>query len=203
MSDNTTILTAGARVYSQKRKKRKEQLPEILFDEDSRRDYLTGFHKRKLERRARAQEIAKIKAHEAKLEARKERRQATKDLAEERLRQFNASIGVGAEEESDGEEEEEEETENVKADSQAEYRTPSTLTTVTVITEMNSDTEEPTPAPTVEVSKPKVPDTTAKITKPVKPRPKKFRYECKRVRKVEQAKTKKHKLAAASKRRKN
>lgn len=44
---------------------------EILFDNDARQDYLTGFHKRKLQRVKHAQEIAEKKAKEERREMRR------------------------------------------------------------------------------------------------------------------------------------
>jgi ribosomal RNA-processing protein 17 len=44
---------------------------EITFDPSARQEYLTGFHKRKLERASHAREQAKKQARIEKLEARK------------------------------------------------------------------------------------------------------------------------------------
>jgi hypothetical protein len=44
---------------------------EVTFDLDARHDYLTGFHKRKLQRAKHAQEIAERKAKEEKREQRR------------------------------------------------------------------------------------------------------------------------------------
>lgn len=55
-------------------KKRKVQhsLEEIKFDNDARSDYLTGFHKRKLQRIKNAQEQAAQRARQEKIEFRKQ-----------------------------------------------------------------------------------------------------------------------------------
>jgi ribosomal RNA-processing protein 17 len=45
---------------------------EITFDPSARQEYLTGFHKRKLERAKHAREIAEKQARLEKLEARKQ-----------------------------------------------------------------------------------------------------------------------------------
>jgi hypothetical protein len=55
------------------RKKRKVfAIEEISFDTKDRAEYLTGFHKRKVERRLKAREKAEEKAREEKLALRKE-----------------------------------------------------------------------------------------------------------------------------------
>lgn len=56
------------------RKKRKADfaIEEINFDDSARSDYLTGFHKRKVQRQKQAQEIATEKARQEKIAFRKE-----------------------------------------------------------------------------------------------------------------------------------
>ena len=54
-----------------KRKKSASAIEEINFDFDARQDYLTGFHKRKLQRIKHAQEESAKKEREDRLEARK------------------------------------------------------------------------------------------------------------------------------------
>ena len=50
----------------------------ITFDPAARKDFLTGFHRRKTERRKRAQSKAEERARKEKLEARKEKREYLK-----------------------------------------------------------------------------------------------------------------------------
>ena len=52
------------------------------------REYLTGFHKRKVHRQNVARELAKQKEHEEKLEARKEARAARKEMQEEKVQEY-------------------------------------------------------------------------------------------------------------------
>ena len=51
---------------------RGEQPAVITFDRDARRDYLTGFHKRKLQRIKQAKAVAADIEKQAKLDARKQ-----------------------------------------------------------------------------------------------------------------------------------
>ena len=55
-----------------KKRKTEHKIAEINFDFDARADYLTGFHKRKLERAKRAQAEAAKKAKEEKVVIRKQ-----------------------------------------------------------------------------------------------------------------------------------
>lgn len=54
-----------------KRRKVATAIEEITFDPANRHEYLTGFHKRKLQRTKQAQEIAEKKAQEEKRQERK------------------------------------------------------------------------------------------------------------------------------------
>ena len=55
-----------------KRRKVEHKIEEISFDNDARADYLTGFHKRKVQRTKRAQEEAAKKEREEREEMRKQ-----------------------------------------------------------------------------------------------------------------------------------
>jgi len=58
------------------KRRTQSNVEEIKFDFDARSDYLTGFHKRKLQRTKHAQEEALKKAREEKIRERKEVRNA-------------------------------------------------------------------------------------------------------------------------------
>ncbi|RUS35484.1 hypothetical protein BC938DRAFT_482920 [Jimgerdemannia flammicorona] len=83
--DNLQVLSAGGKVYARKRRAKKETVDKIEFDFDARKEFLTGFHKRKLERTAKARDLAKAREHQARLEARRESREERKRLAGERV----------------------------------------------------------------------------------------------------------------------
>jgi len=55
-----------------KKRKRHHAIEEIKFDDEARVEYLTGFHKRKLQRAKNAQEQAAKQAREEKILARKQ-----------------------------------------------------------------------------------------------------------------------------------
>ncbi|OAA58968.1 protein required for cell viability [Niveomyces insectorum RCEF 264] len=76
------------------RKKRKAEfaIEEISFDNDARADYLTGFHKRKVQRQKQAQEIAVEKARQEKIAFRKQLREQRQQAAEAHVQQVNEAL---------------------------------------------------------------------------------------------------------------
>lgn len=56
---------------SKKRKLKQSKTEEVVFDPSARFDYLTGFHKRKLERAKKAQDAAATRARQEKIDDRK------------------------------------------------------------------------------------------------------------------------------------
>ncbi|KAJ2615049.1 hypothetical protein GGF44_005970, partial [Coemansia sp. RSA 1694] len=103
MRDNAALLTKGSKVYAKKRKARKEQVEKVEFDPKARRSFLTGFHKRKLERRETAIAQAKAKEREDHLELRREKREQQKDLLAQRIMENKSYYGIAT---SDNENEE-------------------------------------------------------------------------------------------------
>jgi ribosomal RNA-processing protein 17 len=55
-----------------KKRKTEHKVEEISFDDNARADYLTGFHKRKVERAKRAKAEAEKKMREERVETRKQ-----------------------------------------------------------------------------------------------------------------------------------
>ncbi|KAF9578410.1 hypothetical protein BGW38_005795, partial [Lunasporangiospora selenospora] len=128
----------------------KEQVAEVTFDTEARKEYLTGFHKRKVHRQTVAREAAKKKEYEEKLEARKEARAARKEMQEEKLKQYadyrrQLKLKNGEPLSEDEEEDEEtvfsddEEEKASKEPKQAQFKTKTQLTTVTVIEDMDQE----------------------------------------------------------------
>uniref|UniRef100_V5IJY0 Nucleolar protein 12 n=1 Tax=Ixodes ricinus TaxID=34613 RepID=V5IJY0_IXORI len=69
------------------KKKRARRAPKkihLIFDEDERRDFLTGFQKRKKERQKKAQEELKARVLEEKRRLRAEKREVLQKLLEDR-----------------------------------------------------------------------------------------------------------------------
>ncbi|CAG8515482.1 2052_t:CDS:2 [Funneliformis caledonium] len=146
--DNLAILTEGSKVYAKKRKNRIEQVPEVVFDETARREFLTGFHKRKLERKAKAKEASLQLAKQERSKARKAARESVKEQVKQRLNklqeiinQRNGIIGQVDAKESDEDEPNEEVTnKDITQESnvtQSEFRSADLMTTVTIIEDFN------------------------------------------------------------------
>ena len=87
---NREILTGGKK-YAQKQAK-KYGVDEVVFDKDSRQEYLTGFHKRKLQRQKRAQDYNREQDRLARIEERKKMRDEKKKDIETQLKRFNETV---------------------------------------------------------------------------------------------------------------
>ncbi|KAG8701079.1 hypothetical protein FRC09_005571 [Ceratobasidium sp. 395] len=84
---NAALLTRQSKAWAHKKRARQGQLKEIVFDEEARRDYLTGFQKRNADKK----KAAKAKAAEReKAEHLEERRQMRKDMKERARINFEA-----------------------------------------------------------------------------------------------------------------
>lgn len=69
---NVAVLTHENKIWSRKKKQKKEQVKEVLFDDTARREFLTGFHKRKLARKEAGKAKALEKERQHRLEERRE-----------------------------------------------------------------------------------------------------------------------------------
>ncbi|KAF6812902.1 nucleolar protein nop25 [Colletotrichum sojae] len=90
---------------SSKKRKATSAVEEVSFDFDARQDYLTGFHKRKLQRVKWAQEQAAKKAREEKIEMRKKIRQERQREVEEHVKTVNALLQEAQAADSDDDQE--------------------------------------------------------------------------------------------------
>ncbi|KAI8987982.1 nucleolar protein 12-domain-containing protein [Mycotypha africana] len=140
---NSDILSAGSRIYAKKRKAKKDIVESVEFDEASRKEFLTGFHKRKLERKARTKEKYARLAKEEKIQARKEAREERKRLANKNVEEMAALLrsNIDNDEETLGFEDEDDEEngdeKKKKAPKVQEFKNKSMLTTVTVIEDLD------------------------------------------------------------------
>ncbi|ORZ38415.1 nucleolar protein 12-domain-containing protein [Catenaria anguillulae PL171] len=80
MSSNIDLLTRSSRAWQRKRSEKQQDL-EIKFDDSARKEYLTGFHKRNVERRNKRVEHAKEMARKERNENRAEKRRQLAELA--------------------------------------------------------------------------------------------------------------------------
>ncbi|XP_072028794.1 uncharacterized protein [Amphiura filiformis] len=76
------IMSHKSNLFRQKNPKNKQTKVHLVFDEESRRDFLTGFRKRKLERK----KIAREKLEEREKEEKRLKRQERKKILDEKLK---------------------------------------------------------------------------------------------------------------------
>ncbi|KIW17868.1 hypothetical protein PV08_05063 [Exophiala spinifera] len=116
---------------------------EITFDPAARQDFLTGFHKRKLQRAKHAQEAAERRAREERIAERKKLREERKAELERHVQQVNAMLRSasalnGAEDQGTASSNSDEEWSGISGeepapvDHEAEYIDEDKYTTVTV-----------------------------------------------------------------------
>lgn len=87
---NREILTGGKRYKDAK--KLKNRVSEVVFDKDKRKDYLTGFHKRKLERKKKAHDYLEEQAKKDRLEERARIREERKLEVQKKLAEMKEAM---------------------------------------------------------------------------------------------------------------
>ncbi|EGO00001.1 hypothetical protein SERLA73DRAFT_180357 [Serpula lacrymans var. lacrymans S7.3] len=140
---NYAVLTQSHRAIAAKKRARKEQIKEVLFDEDARREFLTGFHKRKLAKKEEAKQKAQAREKQERLETRRERRRMLAERAVQNAAEVERAYGAiiddgdddtgewsGLEHDADGKDMEKEE----------EYEGEEQFATVTVVEEFEPET---------------------------------------------------------------
>ncbi|KAI8965668.1 nucleolar protein 12-domain-containing protein [Daldinia sp. FL1419] len=205
----------GLLVPPPKKRKAQHSIEEIKFDNDARADYLTGFHKRKLQRIKNAQEQAAQRARQEKIELRKQLREDRKREVEEHVQNVNAILKqaqeagyVGGGEASDDEADEWGGFQDTPAlepvDHEEEYIDEERYTTVTIESvnvskdglssskpeEESSEDDQETEKRDSEHAPP---GSKEKVRPPKKKKPK-FRYETKSERQLNQRKQKAAKI---------
>ncbi|KAI1647270.1 nucleolar protein 12-domain-containing protein [Daldinia loculata] len=204
----------GLLVPPPKKRKAQHLIEEIKFDNDARSDYLTGFHKRKLQRIKNAQEQAAQRARQEKIEIRKKIREDRKREVEEHVQNVNAILKqaqeagyVGGEEASNDEADEWGGFKDTPAlepvDHEEEYIDEERYTTVTIESVSVSkdglsstkpeDSGEEDQETAKQDSEHAPPGSKEKARPPKKKKPK-FRYESKADRQLNQRKQKAAKI---------
>lgn len=84
---NREILTGGSK-YRQKQAK-KYGVEEVVFNKDSRQEYLTGFHKRKVERQKKAKNFFEQQERLARIEERKKQREERQKEFEDKMKELD------------------------------------------------------------------------------------------------------------------
>ncbi|KAJ6625527.1 nucleolar protein 12-domain-containing protein [Mycena sp. CBHHK59/15] len=195
-SSNIASLTRSHNAIAAKKNAKRTQIKEILFDDDARSEFLTGFHKRKLAKADAARKKAVEREKQERLEMRREQRRTLRERAIENAAQVEKAYGaVDVDEDdaqwtgisgSDGKDK--------GKQMEEEYEDEDMLATVTVVEDFDPDSfiHGPRLKTTPAQSASSVP-----LPLPVKPnsdrlkrtpKPKKVRYETKDARKVERTK---------------
>lgn len=87
---NRELLSGGKRY--KEAKKFKSRVDEVVFDKEKRKDYLTGFHKRKLERKKKAHEFLEEQARKDRLEERARIREERKLQVQKKLAEMKEAM---------------------------------------------------------------------------------------------------------------
>ncbi|KAG1751654.1 nucleolar protein 12-domain-containing protein [Suillus paluster] len=94
MDSNIAILTQSHRVVAAKKREKRNQIKEVLFDEDARREFLTGFHKRKVAKKEEAIKKAKLREKQERLDTRREHRRALAERAAQNAAEVEKAYGA-------------------------------------------------------------------------------------------------------------
>ncbi|WWC60956.1 uncharacterized protein I303_103533 [Kwoniella dejecticola CBS 10117] len=132
---NVELLTEGAKYIQRAKKARREQIEEIKFDDEARREWLTGFSKRKKAKAEEKKVRAKERDHQAHLKERREARAELRKKAAENVKSVRRAMGL--EDISDYESEDDEKDNQAgpsrtKAVEEEEYSDEENLATVTI-----------------------------------------------------------------------
>ncbi|KAG1777631.1 nucleolar protein 12-domain-containing protein [Suillus placidus] len=138
MNSNIAILTRSHRVVAAKKRDKRNQIKEIVFDDDARREFLTGFHKRKVAKKEDAIKKAKLREKQERLDTRREHRRALAERAAQNAAEvekaYGATIGDQSPYDSDDEDEGLGSSENdMEREVNGEYEGEEQLATVTVV----------------------------------------------------------------------
>ncbi|KIM69191.1 hypothetical protein SCLCIDRAFT_1208616 [Scleroderma citrinum Foug A] len=101
---NVAVLTQSHAAIAAKKRKKNGQVKEVIFDDDARREYLTGFHKRKTAKKEEARRRAKLREKQERQELRREHRRALAERAARNAAEVETAYGavIGHEEETGG-----------------------------------------------------------------------------------------------------
>ncbi|KAG2146469.1 nucleolar protein 12-domain-containing protein [Suillus bovinus] len=94
MNSNIAILTQSHRAVAAKKRDKRNQVKEIIFDDDARREFLTGFHKRKVAKKEEAIKKAKLREKQERLDTRREHRRALAERAAQNAAEVEKAYGA-------------------------------------------------------------------------------------------------------------
>ncbi|KAH6913956.1 nucleolar protein 12-domain-containing protein [Coprinopsis sp. MPI-PUGE-AT-0042] len=211
MQTNIATLTQSSKVGAAKRRAKRNEIKEVLFDDEARREFLTGFHKRKKAKADAARQKAKEREKQERLEERREirkelRERATQNAAE--VERAYADLLGRTDQDLEDDEWDGVGTSTGGREQDEEYEGEQVVATVTVVEDFDPTTitTGPIPPPRPSLNEDRVVDSTStrlakptspKVNKP-KPRTKKISYQTKDARKHERSKQHARKLEKAA-----
>ncbi|KAG2345680.1 hypothetical protein BDR05DRAFT_930354 [Suillus weaverae] len=130
MNSNIAILTQSHRVVAAKKRDKRNQIKEIVFDDDARREFLTGFHKRKVAKKEDAIKKAKLREKQERLDTRREHRRALAERAAQNAAEVEKAYGAIIDDSDEGLGSSENDRER---EVNGEYEGEEQLATVTVV----------------------------------------------------------------------
>jgi len=131
--DNIATLTRSHSAIAAKKRAKHAQIKEVVFDDEARRSFLTGFHKRKVARREQSKKTALLREKQERLETRRQRRLALAERAARNAAEVERAYGACTEGDEGGVHSELEEAEE-------EYEGEEQLATVTVVQDFDLST---------------------------------------------------------------
>ncbi|KJA29039.1 hypothetical protein HYPSUDRAFT_33549 [Hypholoma sublateritium FD-334 SS-4] len=199
-NNNLARLTRAHTVIAAKRRARSEQVKEVIFDDDARREFLTGFHKRKLAKAEAARAKAKQREKEERQESRREQRRHLREKALENAAHVEKAYGATTDADLEADDSEDDTWAGIQPED-AEFEDEETLATVTVVEDFDPDTLIHGPPKAAADPQQYAPAEPAAPPKPKAGKPKirerKVRYETKDARKREQVKQRKRRTEKA------
>ncbi|KAF9451953.1 hypothetical protein P691DRAFT_806051 [Macrolepiota fuliginosa MF-IS2] len=200
--DNLATLTHSHTVIAAKKRAKRGQIKEIIFDDNARREFLTGFHKRKLAKAEAARKRAQEREKQERLESRREQRRALREQAAENAKKVESTY-ASIYGQNDEDQDEEEWTGIISSprargkQREEEYEDEEVLAMVTVVEDFDPDTilhGPPRGSPPAQPST-RQPGSSGELARnstkepPLKKsKPQKIRYQTQEARKTERLK---------------
>ncbi|KAG7098647.1 hypothetical protein E1B28_000563 [Marasmius oreades] len=197
-SSNLHLLTHSHSVVASKKKAKRNQVKEVVFDEHARLEFLTGFHKRKVAKAEAARKKAAEREKQERLETRREQRRMLKQQAAENAAQVEQAYGALLPDDPEWKGISQTPNDSDQMEREQEFADDEVLATVAIVEDFDPDALLHGPKDDAERPKstlpppPQPPQTTTRekryINSQKKPKPKKIRYETKEARKAERSK---------------
>ncbi|KAJ7647225.1 nucleolar protein 12-domain-containing protein [Roridomyces roridus] len=204
MASNISSLTRSHRAIAAKKRAKESQVKEVLFDDEARREFLTGFHKRKLAKADAARKKAVEREKQERQESRREQRRHLRERAIANATEVEKAYGA-----DDGHSDQDEwggisdvADKGKGRQMEEEYEDEDMLATVTVVEDFDPDAlihgPRPRSIPAAPSTVPAPPVKAASSERPKKKtKPKKVRYETKDARMRERTKQRARKTEKA------